>query len=136
MALSIGFRIFSFLPSCCSSYGASNFYPGGTFTHCSCQPSLDAHFSFLFWKRHVSPLATSPSCALRDLQAPFQRSGCSTNFPVHPFAGALPFLSTSRFIQHPFDALHRNQPHDTSRQISAKIPSLGDALRWLVRLRS
>ena len=22
-----------------------NFYPDGTFTHCSCQPSLDAHFS-------------------------------------------------------------------------------------------
>ena len=45
MAFSIGFRIFSFLPSCYSSYGALNFYPGGTFTHCSCQPSLDAHFS-------------------------------------------------------------------------------------------
>src|ERR1039457_4328084 len=45
MALSIGFRIFSFLPSCYSSYGALNFYPGGTFTHCSCQPSLDAHFT-------------------------------------------------------------------------------------------
>src|ERR1019366_2201415 len=43
MALSIGFRIFSLLPSCYSSYGALNFYPGGTFTHCSCQPSLDAH---------------------------------------------------------------------------------------------
>ena len=47
MALSIGFRILSFLPSCYSSYGALDFYPGGTFTHCSCQPSLDAHFSFL-----------------------------------------------------------------------------------------
>src|SRR5579862_2589292 len=45
MALSIGFRIFSFLPSCYSSYGALNFYPGGTFTHSSCQPSLNAHFS-------------------------------------------------------------------------------------------
>ena len=45
MALSIGFRILSFLPSCYSSYGALNFYPDGTFTHCSCQPSLDAHFS-------------------------------------------------------------------------------------------
>ena len=22
-------------------------YPGGTFTHCSCQPSLDAHFPVL-----------------------------------------------------------------------------------------
>ena len=22
-----------------------DFYPGGTFTHCSCQPSLDAHFA-------------------------------------------------------------------------------------------
>ena len=47
MALSIGFRILSFLPSCYSSYGALNFYPDGTFTHCSCQPLLDAHFSFL-----------------------------------------------------------------------------------------
>src|SRR6267142_1336295 len=47
MALSIGFRIFSFPPSCYSSYGALNFYPDGTFTHCSCQPSLDAHFPFL-----------------------------------------------------------------------------------------
>ena len=35
---------FQFPPSCYSSYGALNFYPGGTFTHCSCQPSLDAHF--------------------------------------------------------------------------------------------
>ena len=24
-----------------------DFYPGGTFTHCSCQPSLDAHLSVL-----------------------------------------------------------------------------------------
>jgi hypothetical protein len=24
-----------------------NFYPGGALTHCSCQPSLDAHLSFL-----------------------------------------------------------------------------------------
>jgi hypothetical protein len=24
-------------------------YPGGTFTHCSCQPSLDAHFSVLIY---------------------------------------------------------------------------------------
>lgn len=24
-----------------------NSYPDGTFTHCSCQPSLDAHFPFL-----------------------------------------------------------------------------------------
>src|SRR5215813_6132170 len=47
MALSIGFRIISFLPSCYSSYGALDSYPGGTLTHCSCQPSLDAHFSFL-----------------------------------------------------------------------------------------
>src|SRR5215472_6605517 len=47
MALSIGFRIISFLPSCYSSYGALDSYPGGTLTHCSCQPSLDAHFSGL-----------------------------------------------------------------------------------------
>src|ERR1039457_5834368 len=33
------------LPSCYSSYGALNFYPGGTIPHCSCQPSLDAHLS-------------------------------------------------------------------------------------------
>src|SRR5271157_1015375 len=35
------------LPSCYSSYGALNSYPGGTFTHCSCQPSLDAHVTGL-----------------------------------------------------------------------------------------
>ena len=33
MALSIGFRIVSFLPSCYSSYGALDSYPGGTLTH-------------------------------------------------------------------------------------------------------
>jgi len=33
-----------FPSSCYSSYGALNFYPGGTSTHCSYQPSLDAHF--------------------------------------------------------------------------------------------
>jgi hypothetical protein len=54
MALSIGFRIFSFLPSCYSSYGALNFYPDGTFTHCSCQPSLDAHFSFLIQRTVIA----------------------------------------------------------------------------------
>src|SRR5664279_3829599 len=38
------------LPSCYSSYGALNFYPGGTFTHCSCQPSLDAHLpGLILW---------------------------------------------------------------------------------------
>src|SRR5215470_3196296 len=47
MALSIGFRIISFLPSCYSSYGVLDSYPGGTLTHCSCQPSLDAHFPLL-----------------------------------------------------------------------------------------
>jgi hypothetical protein len=29
-----------------------NFYPGGTLTHCSCQPSLDAHLSVLI-SRHI-----------------------------------------------------------------------------------
>ncbi len=33
MALSVGFRTFSFLPACYSSYGALDFYPGGTLTH-------------------------------------------------------------------------------------------------------
>ena len=47
MASSIGFRTISFLPSCYSSYGALDSYPGGALTHCSCQPSLDAHFPFL-----------------------------------------------------------------------------------------
>ena len=35
-------------------------YPGGTFTHCSCQPSLDAHFSVLISQgclsRHLSEM--------------------------------------------------------------------------------
>jgi hypothetical protein len=64
MALSIGFRIFSLLPSCYSSYGALNFYPGGTFTHCSCQPSLDAHLPGLMLpkrrSRRLSPTIQEP----------------------------------------------------------------------------
>src|SRR5215469_16849186 len=44
MALSMGFKNISFPPSCYSSYGVLDSYPGGTLTHCSCQPSLDAHF--------------------------------------------------------------------------------------------
>src|SRR5215831_3564629 len=60
MALSIGFRIFSFLPSCYSSYGALDSYPGGTLTHCSCQPSLDAHFPFPIQSNEPQPLATNP----------------------------------------------------------------------------
>ena len=57
MALSIGFRILSFLPSCYSSCGALNFYPDGTFTHCSCQPSLDAHFPFPIRAACLIPVA-------------------------------------------------------------------------------
>src|ERR1035437_5613584 len=45
MALSIGFRTGSFLPALLFKLRGLDFYPGGTFTHCSCQPSLDAHFS-------------------------------------------------------------------------------------------
>src|SRR6266481_3503729 len=69
MALSIGFRIFSFPPSCYSSYGALNFYPDGTFTHCSCQPSLDAHF----------PVLTSPAL----YESPTIRS--TTHIPITDF---------------------------------------------------
>jgi hypothetical protein len=58
MALSIGFRIFRALSSCYSSYGALTFCPGGTFTHCSCQPSLDAHFPIPIWQIHIQ----STSC--------------------------------------------------------------------------
>jgi hypothetical protein len=29
-------------------------YPGGTFTHCSCQPSLDAHLSLLISKHSMT----------------------------------------------------------------------------------
>src|ERR1700733_7284170 len=47
MALSIGITILCFLLSCYSSYVALNSYPDGTLTHCSCQPSLDAHFPVL-----------------------------------------------------------------------------------------
>src|SRR5215472_11835803 len=49
MALSMGFKNISFPPSCHSSYGVLDFYPGGTLTHCSCQPSLDAHLSGVIW---------------------------------------------------------------------------------------
>ena len=46
MASSIGFRMESFLPTLLFKLRGLDSYPGGTFTHCSCQPSLDAHFSF------------------------------------------------------------------------------------------
>src|SRR5262249_16747010 len=62
MALSIGFRIISLLPSCYSSYGALDSYPGGTLTHCSCQPSLDAHFSGLFPGQVPVPSGPSSGC--------------------------------------------------------------------------
>jgi hypothetical protein len=57
MALSIGFRNLSFLPSCYSSYGALTFTPVGLTTHCSCQLSLDAH-SFIPYSMPVSESAT------------------------------------------------------------------------------
>jgi hypothetical protein len=47
VALPTGFRMLSFPPSCYSSYGACTLNPGGTLTHCSCRPSLDAHISVL-----------------------------------------------------------------------------------------
>src|SRR5215469_13724459 len=50
MALSMGFKNISFPPSCHSSYGVLDSYPGGTLTHCSCQPSLDAHFWGVIWR--------------------------------------------------------------------------------------
>jgi hypothetical protein len=48
MASSIGFRMESFLPTLLFKLRGLDSYPGGTFTHCSCQPSLDAHLSALF----------------------------------------------------------------------------------------
>ena len=33
----------SFLPTLLFKLRGLDSYPGGTFTHCSCQPSLDAH---------------------------------------------------------------------------------------------
>jgi hypothetical protein len=51
MVSSIGFRMFSFLPSCYSSYGAWTLAPVGLSptVHAAflCQPSLDAHISVL-----------------------------------------------------------------------------------------
>jgi len=37
----------SFLPTLLFKLRGLDSYPGGTFTHCSCQPSLDAHLSLL-----------------------------------------------------------------------------------------
>src|ERR1039458_10684686 len=60
MASSIGFRNLSFLPSCLLfKLRGLNFYPGGTLTHCSCQPSLDAHFTLL-----IRPTSSKPVCTL------------------------------------------------------------------------
>ena len=70
MALSIGFRILSYLPSCYSSYGALNFYPGGTFTHCSCQPSLDAQISLAI----LPGKGLSVSEPQSDQNAPYSRA--------------------------------------------------------------
>jgi hypothetical protein len=39
----------SFLPF---KLRGSDSYPGGTLTHCSCQPSLDAHFPVLLYCVH------------------------------------------------------------------------------------
>ena len=39
-----------------------NFYPGGTLTHCSCQPSLDAHFPGV-----ISHMPVSEQCDKRML---------------------------------------------------------------------
>ena len=47
MASSIGFRIESFLPTLLFKLRGLGSYPGRTFTHCSCQLSLDAHFAVL-----------------------------------------------------------------------------------------
>src|ERR1700761_6438437 len=54
MALSIGSRIFSFLPSCYSRYWALTLTQVGLTSHCSCQPSLDAHFPFLIRNEQIT----------------------------------------------------------------------------------
>jgi len=40
-------------------------YPGGTFTHCSCQPSLDAHLSLLISEHSMTgPRTNSAECRI------------------------------------------------------------------------
>ena len=53
MALSIGFRIVSFLPSCYSSYGALDFYPGGTLTHWL-MPAFTGRTLFITYRNVIS----------------------------------------------------------------------------------
>src|ERR1700680_485472 len=61
MALSIGFRIFSFLPSCYSSYGALTFTPAGL------TPAVHAS---LRWT-HASPLlVTAAELSLSNIHEP------------------------------------------------------------------
>jgi hypothetical protein len=70
-----------FPSSCYSSYGALNFYPGGTSTHCSYQPSLDAHFSGV-----ISHKSVSGECAVTEplrLSLSALRGGGSTSFRRH-----------------------------------------------------
>src|ERR1017187_8334841 len=83
MALSIGFRIFSFLPSCYSRYGALNFYPGGTFTHCSCQPSLDAHLPGSIPAGDMVRRGESAACAERSRNATAQPLPGANTFRTH-----------------------------------------------------
>ena len=40
-------------------------YPGGTLTHCSCQPSLDAHFSLPFDLLEDLAILTCPKTSFR-----------------------------------------------------------------------
>ena len=68
-----------------------NFYPGGTLTHCSCQPSLDAHFSVLIpWgdcrSTRRDPTSTSPFLA--NLRA----ADDSLGIGVYPFLPCAVFL--------------------------------------------
>jgi hypothetical protein len=78
----------------------SNFYPGETFTHCSCQPSLDAHFSILYF-------TSDPSLTLELAGHLWPTSGRLTNHPesswkflTRPPGGALAALCSGALQTH------------------------------------
>ena len=68
-----------------------NFYPGGTLPHCSCQPSLDAHFSVLISQRRIrtNQASRSPSFSANTTKS----TRASTSVPL---------LVAAELITHPW----------------------------------
>ena len=77
MALSIGFRIFSFLPSCYSSYGALTFTPVGL------SPTVHASLRWTHTSSLCQPFASAPYIASSRLNT-VAGAFCTSNVTFHP----------------------------------------------------